>query len=338
MDQPDIVKFLATFGFEGLSLIDNKDHITTYKYTSLNPKLLKKLGESTVTSNGKTAVYNLPGVASIGYLPSKNLVRFVYKGKARAAVKNQTVDHEVIVTPELHKMFMQVQVNPGKAVAFCKKLWHYFNEHKFNSVMQEPTLLVSPTPPHKTNLKNARGIYFSRCEGEPGTLWMNTKVFNATEQVFLTIFLHEMCHQACNQISRLSRAENSIEKGHGPVWKQWMVKVGLNPSRYDHTDEIEYGTAMDRAKREASEAARIGPRITPESFKGKRKVTEPEDRDRVIFEHEGRVASGVIEKLGKAIKMMDPTFRHPLFKTVYLENAGPVYYADDYVMPTWKDK
>jgi SprT-like family len=340
MDQADIVKLLATFGFTGLSLISHEGQASTYKYTNLNTRLLKGLGESTVTSNGKTAVYNLPGLASIGYHPGKSLVRFVYKGEGRKAVKNKTVEHEVVVTPELNKMFLQVQVNPGKALAYCTKLWEYFNEHKFGGRMQLPKLFVSPAPPYKTSgLKNARGVYFSRMEGEPGTLWMATKVFNATEQVFLTIFLHEMCHQATNQISRLTREQNKVAKGHGPVWQEWMVKVGLNPSQFDYTDEVEYGTSMDRAAKSAQRLTELGPLATPTSFKGKAKVTSPYENDTyVTFEYKGRVVRGLIRIKGISAKVeiLSPSTKgNPKNSSVYtivdeapLADCLPLYHAD----------
>lgn len=75
---------------------------------------------------------------------------------------------------------------------------------------------------------------------------MSRRVFNAGEDKFLEIFVHEMCHQA---VSRLDRVIDT-NKGHGPYWTAWMVKAGIPPSRYDMTDTQEY---MHDAEKEETE-------------------------------------------------------------------------------------
>jgi hypothetical protein len=73
---------------------------------------------------------------------------------------------------------------------------------------------------------------------------MSRRVFNAGQEKFLEIFVHEMCHQAVSEIDRVV----DINKGHGPYWKAWMVKSGIPPSRYDYTDAQEYMNDEERAR------------------------------------------------------------------------------------------
>lgn len=73
------------------------------------------------------------------------------------------------------------------------------------------------------------------------------------------ILVHN-CHQAAWCISHSS--DNS-ERGHGPVWQQWMVDVGLDPRRFDPTDSSEYSLNTPRASEDEARFTRTygGPRL-----------------------------------------------------------------------------
>jgi hypothetical protein len=63
------------------------------------------------------------------------------------------------------------------------------------------------------------------------------RLYNASMNFFVEIFLHEMCHQA---VSEIDRVNETVNKGHGPYWSKWMTHVGLNPLRFDPNDNTEY--------------------------------------------------------------------------------------------------
>ncbi len=65
------------------------------------------------------------------------------------------------------------------------------------------------------------------------------------------------CHQA---VSTIDHVHDNSEGGHGPHWKAWMKKVGLDPRRYDPTDETVYKTAAENATTEEKDEKLYGPR------------------------------------------------------------------------------
>jgi hypothetical protein len=98
---------------------------------------------------------------------------------------------------------------------------------------------------------STRGNY-SPTKNEIG---LNDHLFNATFNIFKRTFLHEMCHQATAKISGEEKG------GHGPTWRNWMMKVGLTPNALDieandtylNADELQKKQIKDKLKEKAVE-------------------------------------------------------------------------------------
>lgn len=297
MEPSEIVALLESYGFKGLRLLKHENTISTFHVASADAKKMKTLGSYTVAAEGKVAVYELADIARIGYCPSKNAVRFIFKGVKRQRIQKDKITKEVEVSPEILQGFYRAQANPDHRIPFCTKLFHFLNTEKFGGRLPLPKLVVSSTPPsNKFKAANARGVYYGKYDGSgrPIMLWMNSKTFAATEQTFLMIFLHEMCHEATDCIDKISSAAAKVEEGHGEEWKAWMVKVGLDPNRYDYSDVLEYMSSGDRASEKAKLLDTYGPKVNEETFKAMKliRLSEfPEDENfRAYTDYEGYLA------------------------------------------------
>ena len=117
-------------------------------------------------------------------------------------------------------------------------LWEHFNNLKFDNKLTKP--IIRFTKDTGENFR-VRGNYW------PGRnmFGFNRRLVNAPYEKFKQIFLHEMCHQAVHVISRADETDwvqllGGKRDPHGPKWQDWMIKIGLNPSRLDHTKNEEY--------------------------------------------------------------------------------------------------
>jgi hypothetical protein len=84
-------------------------------------------------------------------------------------------------------------------------------------------------------------------------------MFNARPPFFYEILLHEMCHLA---VWNISKDSDNSEAGHGPTWKNWMVKVGLDPRRFDPTDDTEMQVGPEKHAKEAELTKKYGKAAT----------------------------------------------------------------------------
>lgn len=117
------------------------------------------------------------------------------------------------------------KVSPLGALNWFKACWKWANTAKFKGQLKEPTIsLMKMVSARNFRTRGYWAVSKREMVLSPRLLWSDVQV--ATE-----IVIHEMCHQATNEISRdFSMDQN----GHGPTWRSWMVKAGLNPNRYDH--------------------------------------------------------------------------------------------------------
>lgn len=130
---------------------------------------------------------------------------------------------------------------------YMEMVWNKANEMLFDSKMRQPTIRFLKE--QKTTSFRRRGQWAAHVR----ELAMSRRVFNAGEEKFLEIFVHEMCHQA---VSEIDRVREDIAQGHGPRWINWMVRCGIPPSRYDYTKVDAYMSDEEKAKFEADKAAR----------------------------------------------------------------------------------
>lgn len=309
MRQPEIIALLKSYGFNDLHLTKHEGNASTYKFSSYNAQQLKSaLGDFVVASNGKVAVYTVPQVGKLGVSPLNDLVRFVDNTLDEGTGASDKHLGHVQVTPALNKAFLQAAGNPSLRVAYCKKLFEYLNKTKFDGHLPTPVFLVS----EKSSMKNARGVYTGGPMFGAGQIWMASFMFNAREPFFLEVFLHEMCHAAAWTISK---STDRSEKGHGPVWQDWMRKVGLDPRRFDPTDDTEYKTSLEKAQKESELTKKYGPRSKLSAIEALVPKTSFKDGDVVSYVWEGRIFTGSFLKNGKEFRGAREDDKHPISLT-----------------------
>ncbi len=276
---------LESFGFSGLSLVSSEGNTTTLRFRDYNhSSLVKSLGQPTLAGGGKVAVFQIPKVARIGVSPSNSVLRFIAEIDSGAA----TVQHHlgfVKVPPAYSAAYLKASINPAHRVSYIRKIWDFLNKTKFNDRLMEPRLAV------KESLgAGVRAHYIGNRACTSGTIEVTHFMFNAREPFFLEIFLHEMCHQATREISRDT---DMSENGHGPVWQQWMVDVGLDPRRFDPTDPAEYLNHKEFVQKETELNRRYGPRAKESDLK-KLKKCPPSEFGTVFIVYNGRLLQGIL--------------------------------------------
>lgn len=299
MEQHDIVKMLQVYGFEGLHLIsfDPETNTSNYKFGDCDVKKLHVLGEATVTSNGKVGVYKIGDQGKLGFCPSKNLVRFIYKGKARDnTTAYDAKGARIPTTPDIEQAFYKAQAASGKQRAFVKKVWDWANGHFFSARLTPPSIIVDTTCTFAPKLKNAYGVFQYNRSTKLGRMFIHTKCFKATEQITVGTIIHEMCHQATHEIDHITVQQSMVEKGHGPEWKKWMVHCNLEPNRYAYEDLAEYGDSTDRIAKVEKLSNLVGPRIKPDDLKGLKPVATHAlvPNQIIMFDYKGHLARGYI--------------------------------------------
>ena len=250
--QADVVKateFLHQLGFSGIKFDKHpKDNWVRFKFTDWNkyilqdnfgkPKQLatrlqyevKGLGFILVNETGKRV-----SIRNVERVSKKRVTNPL--SKQEIPPYNPNIVNKDLANESIEDQYKRAQAQ-GKQfyIHFMKKAWTYFNREKFQSQMEMPNIrLLRDTGP---SLRR-RGHWAARKR----ELAISPRLFNAQFSVFNEIFLHEMCHQA---VSEIDKVVDRTEQGHGPNWKAWMRKVGLEPNRYDKTDVVEYMTEDER--------------------------------------------------------------------------------------------
>jgi len=153
--------------------------------------------------------------------------------------KGREVDNKNVpkipIPDNLEHMYRAAQVagyhDRTVRMAFMRALWENLNRRKFEGRLRMPHLMIDQLTPNRAF--GTRGWWHAMTR----RLAMDPRIFNASQFFFTEIFLHEMCHQA---VSEIDRVVDRTEAGHGPNWKQWMVRVGLKPERFDLNDNLTY--------------------------------------------------------------------------------------------------
>jgi len=153
--------------------------------------------------------------------------------------EKQKIKKELISLKELEQTFNSLDGEKEDIQVlenFCKYLWFNLNKQYFKNELKLPIIIVNSNPSNH----NSSGIgAWSRLSRK---LAVHIKLFNYSFSRVKTIFIHEMCHQAVTEISKISirdeRYGKAIEgepstQGHGSEWVKWMESCGQNPSLYD---------------------------------------------------------------------------------------------------------
>jgi len=109
---------------------------------------------------------------------------------------------------------------------FIERRWNTHNAKHFEGKLKRPTFQF------KRSNASAHGTWWPSKQ----TLELNKGMFNTDEHHFDEVLLHEMCHQAVTEISKVSSKDEGAQ-GHGPVWSKWMIHCGLKPERYANYEQ-----------------------------------------------------------------------------------------------------
>lgn len=265
-DEARALSILEHLGFKGLRLVSNGGGLIRYKYTSYDePRLNHIMGEP------KSAIK----AANIQYPYGTNGLLAVWPGKSEVLLRNRNkvgkesielpeglknaddIPHAVVspplktgtenddqhvpvvhITELLHQQYLRAQAQPKFRVKFMQDLWLFLNQSKFGGKLQQP----------KVELMKGSAVAKMRVRGywavKDRTIKMHPQIFNATQNFFVEIFLHEMCHEAVTEnwgdLTIAERLDNNKHAGHGTAWAKWMRHVGLNPLRFDPNEATTY--------------------------------------------------------------------------------------------------
>lgn len=132
------------------------------------------------------------------------------------------------------------KVSPMAALTWFKNCWKWANAKKFGGQLKEPDIKLMKMS--SASRFRTRGYW----RGSTREMVLSPRLFWSDVQVVAEVVIHEMSHQATHEISR---DFDRSQQGHGPTWRSWMIKVGLNPNRYDHrTNYDNYSSEQDKRK------------------------------------------------------------------------------------------
>lgn len=258
MNIRDVAKLLESYGFRGLTPLKVDKQVFDFKFVDYRHNfLIQTFGNPAITQNKKIAIFDIPGYGKLGVSPAASVARFIYKGEHLAKEDNDSHLAKLPIPPKLKLLFAKAQISPGSRVKYIEQAMAYFNKEKFANRLPKIKILVSSQPPRGIKIK-ARAFFVG---GSSPYFWFRDNLFNASEDFVNEIIVHEQCHQMV--FMDIGRAEEESQ-GHGPIWKSWMRKVGLDPRRFDPTEDLVY---MDPAQRsiEQEELTQKYGRVTPKS-------------------------------------------------------------------------
>jgi predicted SprT family Zn-dependent metalloprotease len=281
-DEKQAEAFLEHIGFTGLKFKSSLEDRINFGYKGVDMAILKK-NFGPVVNNASGSVSGKFGKhGSIAFWPSKKLV--VLRNSAKGGVEEkgplpksppveppvrptsprpvkpakpdptktgtENDDKDVPVTkisPRLEELYASAQKYERYRKTFLHEAWKELNITKFGGRLRMPYLQFMKMQ-GATSMR-LRGVWSPRNR----QLKISPRLFNASQNFFIETLLHEMCHQACYELSAMSpeeAADNRKHKGHGRVWSAWMRKVGLNPLRYDPNENSVYMTEEERTEHE----------------------------------------------------------------------------------------
>jgi len=117
--------------------------------------------------------------------------------------------------------------------------WKAYNLAKFNNRLSVPNdLIILASEIGDRDIKLADNL-----DADPLGYWspsdsvmaLHYRLF-ANPMAYDEVLLHEMCHQAISELDGVEAIKKDVEhaktQGHGELWTNWMLKVGLPPSRF----------------------------------------------------------------------------------------------------------
>jgi hypothetical protein len=296
MQVTDVVKLLEGYGFLHLSPISVEKNVFTLKFGSHKyPLLVKAFGKPAVAGGGKVAVFTFPGYGRLGVSPSNSIVRLIYEGNHAKIEHHDAHLAKLDIPPELRTLFLKAQVTPRFRLRYLEDAFTFFNRDRFHGRLPKTKITMSATHPRLPGISQGTRAFFV-ASGAKSYYWFRERLFNASVDFVNEVVVHEMCHQMT--YLDLGYVETE-ENGHGPVWQRWMRKVGLDPRRFDPTEDYAYMDSVEKGEQEEDLTRQFGPR-TPVSFFSK---LEPASQfmgnaHQYVLKTKGRAFIGTFTKKG----------------------------------------
>ena len=125
-------------------------------------------------------------------------------------------------------------------ITYAKQQWDLHNKKYFGGKLKKGAFYI---------LKDMGTGFRALGKYYPQRNWigLNRRLVLAGEKSFNKTLLHEMCHQAVDQIDGIRKEGNG---GHGPYWAKWMRKCGLPPNRYNDEERAVFTTPEEQKKLE----------------------------------------------------------------------------------------
>jgi hypothetical protein len=129
----------------------------------------------------------------------------------------------------------------NKMMTYFMRIWADLNKHYFNSQLREPKIRFT---------RDTGAGFKTRANYWPGRnlFGFNRRLVHAPWHKFKETFLHEMCHQAVTLLDGGADIIDGKRDAHGPRWERRMRMVGLDPDKFDKTDNTEYMPEWEREK------------------------------------------------------------------------------------------
>jgi len=223
------------------------------KYTK-GDRIVVKFGKNeyylgTVTKSGvKVSVLFDDGDRESLPAKSKRLIGIGVKRKRKSEITEKELKKYLYSIPKTKVKVSKIPTKTPESVytkiksesddtklKWCFDLWRYYNNHFFKKKLPRCTFRWT---------KDTGTTFNVRANYRNNVIGLNRRLFNANFTIFRKVFLHEMCHQATDKISKMPK------EGHGQVWKNWMRTVGLSPERLDYEENDTYLTKDEIKKKE----------------------------------------------------------------------------------------
>jgi hypothetical protein len=316
MTPQDVLPILERYGFQHLKLVKIEDKAITFKFGEYKLAALKKaLGTPSVTGNGKVAVFEIPDVGRLGVSPTNMMVRFIASGKVAKPQTRTSHLGKIEVPQEYLDALERAKVSSTKRTTWMKVMWEWANHNLFNGRLPKGTLFET-APKIPGQKATTRGLYTHGRMFSAGKISLAGYLFNARNDFILEVFFHEMCHQAAWCVDH---STDRSEAGHGPTWRKWMKHVGLDPRRFDPTENTEYMTTQDARAAEAELTRRLGKRAPDGYFDHLRKA------------HPGYTGPATIDYKGRALH--GEVVNEPKSKTKFMFSSTSLIWR--FTLRTW---
>jgi predicted SprT family Zn-dependent metalloprotease len=157
--------------------------------------------------------------------------------KKAVAQKSQEAEESTLIRKYGDPLAWKRLKTPASRLSYIKAAWLEVNAKSCQGKLQMPYFRF---------LKNTGTSFRRRGHwiASKREMAFSPRLFNAGEEIALTVIVHEIAHQA---VSEIDLVRDRTAQGHGHNWQTWMRHFGLTPSRYDQVDNLEYMEEHERA-------------------------------------------------------------------------------------------